>query len=211
MKNDLKAISHELRFWAGFVKTERFLNGWVADTKTPELHPVVYNFIKAISNPATKVLDLGSGVVSILNGTIPKQNLLACDPLGELYEVIFDYKHYGINPPIALHGEEIKFAEQFDIVHMSNAIDHAEFPEEIFANMANACKSGGFVIIQGFENEGEHMNYEGMHQWDFEVKDETLMVNKKPLTHPSLEVLKAYRFEGHYQGRTWYVYVAQKV
>ena len=218
---DLKAVKHELAFWAEFVKTPRFIEGWVADCKTPELHTIAYDFIRAVTSPMSKVLDLGSGVVSILNGTVKKENLLACDPLGELYEIIFDYKAHGINPPIPLQAEDIIFQEEFDIVHMSNAIDHATDPDKIFANIASACKAGGFVILQGFENEGSAQGYDGMHQFDFKTsdkngeegiqycrKDQKAPVN---LVNPSLEVLKVYRFPNHYQGKTWYIYVAQKV
>lgn len=214
---NLKEISHELQFWAGFVKTERFLDGWVADVKTPELHTITYDFIKAVTSKQSKVLDLGSGVVSILNGIIPKENLLACDPLGELYECIFDYKKYGISPPIPLQGEEITFVDQFDIVHMSNAIDHSDAPHKIFRNMAVACKPGGFVILQGFEYEGRNQNYQGMHQIDIWHEEEALMckhrneTNVAPFESKDMETLKLYAFPNHFQGKTWYIYVAQKL
>ena len=73
---ELSAIYHELNFWKSFVKTERFLKGWVANIKTPELHQETADFI--LSVPHKKVLDVGSGVVSILNGLVP---VLSFDPL----------------------------------------------------------------------------------------------------------------------------------
>ena len=83
---ELHGIYHELHFWKGFVKTERFLNGWVAKVKTPELNNEVADFIKSVSHES--VLDVGSGVCSLLNGLV---NVDTCDPLGDLYSLIFDF------------------------------------------------------------------------------------------------------------------------
>jgi hypothetical protein len=125
-RNIMEAIGHELAFWKGFVTNPRFLDGWVSsNVKTPELHDEIYDFLLSLQNYRNmSVLDIGSGAVSILNGTFPSNNIVCVDPLGSLYPIIFDYKAYGINPPIPCGGEEIEFQEQFDIVHCSNAIDH---------------------------------------------------------------------------------------
>jgi len=93
---DSKAIEHELNFWKGFVQTERFLVGWCGHHKTPELREQVADFI--LSVPHHKVLDVGSGVVSILNGLIPKENITTADPLGDHYKTIFDYQSHGMKP-----------------------------------------------------------------------------------------------------------------
>ena len=72
---ELHGIYHELAFWQQFVKTDRFLNGWVGKGKTPELNQEVADFIKSV--PHETVLDVGSGVCSILNEIIfNKKNIL---------------------------------------------------------------------------------------------------------------------------------------
>lgn len=167
----IQAIAHELKFWKEFVKTGRFLNGWVANIKTPELHQPVYNFLK---NKNFKVLDLGSGVVSILNGTV--KDLTPCDPLGELYECIFDYKKHKLPPPLPIAAEDLEFKEEFDVVHISNALDHSQNPRKAFEKMLQASKE--YVIVQGFENEAIFENWQGFHQWNMTL-DEHLKISGK--------------------------------
>lgn len=168
----ISAIAHELKFWKWFVTTPRFLDGWVRKKKTPELNEIVYNFLKQNNG---KTLDVGSGVVSILNGTI--NDLTACDPLGELYECIFDYKKYRIEPCLPLTAEELEFENEFDIVHISNALDHSQDPKKAFEKLLKATKK--YLIIQGFENEADYENWQGFHQWNMTLGDSLIISNKK--------------------------------
>jgi hypothetical protein len=55
------------------------------------------------------------------------KDLDAADPLANEYQQIFDYEKQRLIPPLAFAGEEVGAAlyEQYDVVHMSNAIDHS--------------------------------------------------------------------------------------
>lgn len=163
---ELKGIYHELAFWQKFVKTDRFLSGWVKKVKTPELHQEVADFI--LSVPHETVLDVGSGVVSILNGLV---NVRAVDPLGDLYRLVFDYDRHKIVPPMAFPAEELPFKNDYDIVHISNAIDHTQDPYKAYNALFKAVKPGGYLIIQGFENEATFENWQGFHQNDIFVEE----------------------------------------
>ena len=88
----IQGTQQELDFWKGFVKTERFLNGWVAKRKTPELNEFVAHFIQ--QHDHAKILDCGSGVVSILNGLCDDAELVATDLLAEQYAKIFQIIFY---------------------------------------------------------------------------------------------------------------------
>jgi hypothetical protein len=171
-----EGVGHELKFWKQFVKTKRFLEGWVSNGKTPELDNDVANFIwqQLHENEGCKVLDLGSGAVSILNGLVPADQLTTTDPLAELYECVFDYEQYGIKPPIPIAAELIgpHFGE-FQIVHMRNALDHSQDPMLALQRMMSCCIPEGYVIIQGFANEADAENWQGMHQWNISL-DEAL-------------------------------------
>lgn len=210
---ELSAIYHELNFWDGFVKTPRFLNGWVKKVKTPELHQSVHDFI--LSVPNGNVMDVGSGVVSILNGTVPDTSaLVTVDPLGDLYRLIFEYHRYGIKPPIAIPAEEIE-SDNFDIVHMSNALDHTQKPYTCFWNLIQAVKHGGYLIIQGFEDEAKFENWQGFHQWNFTLKGDSIMVENKEgsiikLGHPEIEIIKAEKYPNHFEGKTWFIWICKK-
>jgi SAM-dependent methyltransferase len=167
----MTAIGHELLFWKSFVKTDRFLKGWVAaDIKTPELQQEIYDFLTSFPDyREKKVLDVGSGAVSILNGTFPEENITTVDPLGALYPVIFDYEAYGIRAPIPCGGKNMNFSNKFDIVHCSNAIDHSQNPLAVYKNMHHACRDGGIVVLQSFTDEAINQNWEGFHQFNFNI------------------------------------------
>ena len=165
-------FQHELSFWEGFIQTDRFKQNWISDTPNPELQPESAGIILAEIEGKTKyrVLDLGSGVVSILRGTIPTKNLTACDPLADKYREIFDYDAHKIKPPDCYQGENLGYKDgQFDVVHISNAIDHTENPAAVLSEMERTCKKGGLIIISGFVNEGEHERYKGLHQWNARI------------------------------------------
>jgi SAM-dependent methyltransferase len=199
----IKAIAHELKFWKEFVKTPRFLNGWVRNIKTPELHEPVVPYVKG------KVLDLGSGVVSILNGTV--KDLVPCDPLGELYECVFDYKKYNLPVPLPIAGEDIEFKNEFDVVHISNALDHSQDPNKVFKNMLRATKD--LIIIQGFENEALFENWQGFHQWNMTLEGQTLKISGKEKVNLNsddykLEVILSQLIP--LDNKNWIIFIAKK-
>lgn len=208
---ELSAIYHELNFWKGFVKTPRFLDGWVSKKKTPELHQTVYDFIRSVPNDF--VLDVGSGVVSILNGTVP--NIKTVDPLGGLYQFIFDYQKHKIEPPVAYPCEELPYDQEFDIVHISNALDHTQNPYTCFWKLMQAVKYGGYLVIQGFEDEAKFENWQGFHQWNFTLKGDRIFVEKKEgtsikLNHPEIEIVKAEALKDYFQGKTWFIWICRR-
>lgn len=163
---ELHGIYHELAFWQQFVKTDRFLSGWVKKVKTPELNQEVADFILSVKNDS--VLDVGSGVCSLLNGLV---NVTACDPLGDLYRLIFDYERHKLTPPLAIPAEYLKYSNEFDIVHISNALDHCQNPYDALDNLIKAVKPGGYLIVQGFCNEAEHENWQGFHQFNLDLTE----------------------------------------
>lgn len=168
---ELHGIYHELNFWKGFVKTDRFLNGWVKKVKTPELNNEVADFI--LSVPHEKVLDVGSGVCSLLNGIC---NPLTVDPLGDLYKLIFNYENHRLASPLPIPAEEISFKDEFDIVHISNALDHCQSPPDAIERLYDAVKPGGFLIVQGFCDEAVYEQWQGFHQWNLDVDDEGALI-----------------------------------
>ena len=169
---NIKGSDHEIAFWKDFVKSDRFINGWLPDRKTPELNDLVYMFL--LGQPEADVLDCGSGVVSILNGTVKRQNLFSCDPLANEYAKIFDYNgaiadtYFSPNP---VGCEDLEYENQFDVVHISNALDHTQDPHAAYLAMYRAVKPGGFLIVQGFVNEGTHEDWNGFHQWDIDLDE----------------------------------------
>lgn len=198
---DLTGASHELDFWRGFVQTPRFLDLWCGDFPTPELQSEVKEFL--LERPEAKVLDVGSGVVSLLHGTA--RNLTAVDPLGDRYAGIFDYAAHGIEQPQAIAVEDLEFVEEFDVVHMSNALDHCQHPFDGLVCLMVAARPGGWLIVQGFENEATAMSRAGMHQWDLRVEGRTLICDTLHLAEGDRAFTHA--IPG---GRRWFVWMKQK-
>ena len=214
---ELHGIAHELKFWQGFVKTDRFIKGWVANCITPELNHQVYDFIHGMltqspDRNAVKIMDVGSGVVSILNGLVPQANLTVVDPLGELYELVFDYKKYGIKPPLPIPAEELDYSDAFDIVHISNALDHCQDPVVSYHHLYNAVKQGGFLIIQGFENEADYEQWKGFHQFNIELQEDSrsLFIQSKgedPVQISNAHFCKLIPLDN---GKSWFIFIVKK-
>ena len=204
-QKELHGIYHELNFWRGFVKTDRFRHGWVGKHKTPELQQYVADFIKSV--PHETVADVGSGVVSILNGLVP---VTPIDPLGELYQLVFDYKAHKLGHPLPFPAEEMPAINHFDIVHCSNAIDHTQRPMLAYESMMRAVKPGGFLIIQGFENEGTHENWQGFHQHDIYVNMDSLCIKNQMGAMMVIDNDPAHLDFVQFEGKRWYIWIKQK-
>lgn len=208
---ELEGIAHELKFWQGFVKTDRFLKGWVAPIKTPELHQEVYDFIKSVPNDS--IMDVGTGVVSILHGTTPEHTQHWVDPLGKLYELVFDYKKHNLCPPAAIPAEEITKENVYDIVHCSNALDHTQNPVQAVQRMLAAVKPGGYLILQGFENEGSFEHWKGFHKWNISVdEDESILTCTDENNDEYFLLGKPHQtFFKELDKKNWYIWIQQKL
>jgi ubiquinone/menaquinone biosynthesis C-methylase UbiE len=211
---ELKGIGHELKFWKGFVQTNRFLSDWVGKIVTPELAIDQAEVVVAIQRKLTKntkVLDLGSGVVSILNGLVPANQLTAADPLGELYECIFDYNQYKLSPPVPFPAEELpqEWTGTFDIVHMRNALDHSQNPMKVLENIFRVKKTGGIVIIHGFCNEAIQEKWQGFHQWNISLDENGDLIivdannKKETILNKTFSHTKKISI-----GREWFIWMA---
>lgn len=177
----LEGFDHEIDFWNKFVKTERFKQNWLTAVPNPECQPETWALVSdAVKDKKTaKILDIGSGVVSILRGITNDKYLTACDPLADEYAKIFDYEQHGIKPVVQGYCEELPFKDSsFDVVHISNALDHTQDPKKCVQEMQRVCKKDGLIVIAGFVNEGEHEGYRGLHQWNIDIKIKGLTCTK---------------------------------
>lgn len=180
-------FAHEIDFWKWFVESDRFLLNWVRPNVNPEIranHPDVAqcfdNFYHESNSRELAVLDVGSGALPWIKGIIPAMNLVACDPLAEEYEKIFDYKAHGQISPVKAFAESLPFDDNsFDIVHCSNALDHTQNPYKAILEMERVCRPGGMILIQGFENEAIHEGWQGLHQWNIRQCKTHLEVRSK--------------------------------
>ena len=178
-KTTTDGFAHEIEFWKGFVKSDRFLLNWVFPEQNPEIranHPDVakcFDDFAAARNQEwdiIDVLDVGSGALPWIKGVLPNMRLTACDPLADEYQKIFDYDAHEQQRPVKAFAESLPFDDNsFDIVHCSNALDHTQNPYKAILEMERVCRPGGMILIQGFENEAIHEDWKGLHQWNISI------------------------------------------
>lgn len=215
----IQGTNEELQFWKSFVKTPRFLNDWCSNEKTSELDQDVADFILKNCPEGGHILDCGSGAVSVLNGLHKTAHIVATDLLAYEYKKIFDYGKYGIDPPVSLEAEGVYdfYYDSMDIVHMRNALDHTQDPVKAYNSMLACVKPGGYLIIQGFENEGTFEKWQGMHQWDISLADDgaggkmlSIMGNPKRKfrsIHKGPVYYKQIKLD---TGKDWFVFIVKK-
>jgi 2-polyprenyl-3-methyl-5-hydroxy-6-metoxy-1,4-benzoquinol methylase len=67
-------------------------------------------------------------------------------------------------------------SRRFDIAYAVNSLDHSADPFTIISNMAAVVRPGGIVLLRHKRNEGESARYGGLHQWNFDVVDGSLLL-----------------------------------
>jgi SAM-dependent methyltransferase len=209
---NIKQIREELSFWKTFVKTDRFLKDWIADRKTSELDEYVSEFIKNVKHD--KILDVGSGPVSILHGLLKNSDITAVDALADYYQQIFNFKKYKINPPIFNRAETLNYESVFDIVHISNALDHCQDLNLAVNNLYKAVKQNGYLIIQTFEKEGTEQKWAGFHKWDISYSAKGIYAfsenGEKNLIIENSKIYKIKRQRKLYN-RIWTILIIKKI
>ncbi len=99
----------------------------------------------------------------------------------------------------------------FDLVHCSNALDHTQDPGLAYHKMMTAVKPGGYLIIQGFENEAINENWEGFHQWNISCSGIGRLAlsgkNNNPVLIDETNIFHRLQLE---TGKHWFIFIKQK-
>lgn len=128
------------------------------------------------------ILDVGSGPLTSVGKKLPGVELevTACDALADEY--LDTMAEVGITPPappVNCAGEELEStfgADSFDLVFMTNALDHTADPLLILRNMLTVARSRGAVVLRHMECEGERNEYFGIHLWNIEHRNGSFLV-----------------------------------
>jgi SAM-dependent methyltransferase len=155
-----------------------------------------------------RVLDVGAGPVTAMGDTWDDKTItvVPIDPLAREYEAVL--ARYAITPPIRTRygvGEALidQFGhESFDFAYACNCLDHAVDPVECYRQMLAVLKPGCSLVTFHEANEAEHQDYEGLHQWNFSVRDNRLLVwNREGETDvvAACDETGSYRIEGERQ------------
>jgi SAM-dependent methyltransferase len=180
--------SSEVDFWAEWLVGAPGTEQWASDREarldpdTEIRDPLVCAELER--NPAEEVsiLDVGAGPVTWLGYRYPgkKLTIVPVDPLADEYDrLLRDAK---LDPPIRtvrVAGEALAEhfgSRRFDIAYATNSLDHSADPFTIISNMAAVVRVGGVVLLRHKRNEGDSARYGGLHQWNFDVVDDGLIV-----------------------------------
>lgn len=180
--------SSEVDFWAGWLVGAPGTEQWASDREerldpnTEIRDPIVRAELER--NPAEEIsiIDIGAGPVTNLGYRYPGKTLaiVAVDPLADQYDGLL--RDAGLDPPIrtiAVAGEALLDhfgSRRFDIAYAANSLDHSADPLIIISNMARVVRTGGVVLLRHKRNEGESALYGGLHQWNFDVVDDNLLL-----------------------------------
>jgi SAM-dependent methyltransferase len=180
--------SSEVDFWAGWLVGAHGTEEWTSDRDSrldPETEirdPLLRAELER--NPAEQIsiLDVGAGPVTAVGFRYPGKTLtiVPVDPLADEYERLL--RDAGLDPPIRtilVAGEALLEhfgSRRFDIAYAVNALDHSADPFTIISNMVAVVRVGGVVILRHKRNEGESALYGGLHQWNFDAVDGSLLV-----------------------------------
>lgn len=176
-----------------------------------------------ISRTGAKVLDVGSGPLSLLAyGYYQKLYELDCvDPLADKYlELLAKYDYRIDYRLIQCPGETLStvFAENaYDIVWMHNALDHSQDPEIVVKELAKVLRPGGYLCIAGWANEGTAEGFLGLHQNDLRLVGGRLHLSTKAVRAPKqidaldcLTVIESNQSKAKGASKEWMQIVYQK-
>jgi SAM-dependent methyltransferase len=180
--------SSEVDFWAEWLVGAPGTEEWKSDRESrlaPDTQirdPLVRAELER--NPAEEIsiLDVGAGPLTGLGFRYPGKTLtiVPVDPLADEYERLL--RDAELDPPIRtirVAGEALLEhfgSRRFDIAYASNSLDHSADPFTIISNMAAVVGTGGIVLLRHKRNEGESARYGGLHQWNFDVVDDSLLL-----------------------------------
>lgn len=173
----LTGIKEELDFWNNYMDTQGDIyKEDYEKTVCANKKFVLDNDIDEIyCNKEFKFIDVGSGPFSRCGKETEKvdMNFTAVDPLAEAYNIMKVNKRIDNGIVIDTAFVELldkKYGENvFDMVHMSNSLDHCFDALCGIYQLIYICKIGGKIILRHAENEAERSEYGGFHQWNLSV------------------------------------------
>lgn len=194
----LSEVESEIVYWDGLFATQGRKGG------DPEIFKFRTNPMCAFQIPDdlegedSKVLDVGSGPYSrlgyIYNGK--KVDLTLIDPLAFAYREL--EKRYGYSFAASPRTGMVECLSlilpenEYDLVHMSNSLDHSFDPIEGIKQMLYVTKVGGKVILRHHDNVAENANYTGLHQWNITTDNNRCIVWNKSLRIDVNDLIKEY-------------------
>lgn len=189
MTNSKQDFKSEIEYWDKELSLKGAYPKAIINRSTPSLmykeYPPVFEKYRQLFSHKIKVLDIGSGPMSML-AHASQNNLidLECsDPLADEYYILLNKYGFKINYPIhSCPGETLteRFQEgSFDIIWIHNALDHSENPKVVFEQAVRLLKKSGYLLILGWSKEATAEGFLGLHQNDLFLENDHLMLSNR--------------------------------
>lgn len=185
----LQGLESEIDFWLNYMANKGgiFFYGFNETTSSQRKFELENDIPNELIGTEISFIDVGSGPFSRCGHVTDKVklNAISVDPLAEIYTVL--KTKYGLDNGVNLKSGFVELLEyefesnSFDIVHMSNSLDHCFSAIDGIRQLLNICKIGGKVILRHSENEAENEKYVGLHQWNLSLHNDenTFLVWRK--------------------------------
>lgn len=199
------ALTHEeVSWWDMWLKTKG--GDWPKDflrrtNFAQPLEPRIEQALTASNVPrgaSVKILDIGSGPLTNIGAQSAHYDvdILAIDPLADEYNRLLDL--YGIEPPNrSIKGEAEQLDSMFpdhsfDIVWARNSLDHSYNPLLGLHRIFKVLKVGGQLILTFHRNEADQGNYQGLHNWNFDMREDEFIVEHRGNVVNVFEILRPF-------------------
>lgn len=175
----LDGLYDEIAYWKALLAGELPESTRLSEVTDPNRKFMLEEDLPNEKGRLIKFADIGSGAYSSCGKKTDKVNLeiTAVDPLASAYKILknkYNIQDNGIDVEVGfVELLDKQYQENtFDIVHMSNSLDHCF--DAVFAiyQLLFICKIGGRVILRHYENEAEEEGYQGLHQWNLSLHNE---------------------------------------
>lgn len=152
------------------------------------LPPLIEQALAASGAPSgsrLRILDLGSGPLTNVGSRSERYQaeVVPVDPLAEAYNRLID--KYGViapNPTSVAEAEHLdrRFPpHSFDVVWACNSLDHSHDPVLGLYQAFQVLKPGGHLILTFHRNEADHGGYEGLHNWNFDMRNGAFVIESR--------------------------------
>lgn len=204
-------IFEEINFWESWFKTQGL--EWPDDYKfrldpNTEMQSYLKDLISGKENP--NILDIGAGPLTFIGKNINgvPVNIMALDALAAHYNIIM-HRHE-ITPPIKTVFKESEDIDQlqgyflFDLIVAQNTLDHSHNPMKAIMNMPALLKPEGVIYLNHYSKTGENEKYLGLHQWNFYLENDRLMLANDDVIYDVLTEI-CFAYESEYVAHNSYI------
>jgi len=155
IKEDLVSFNR----WEIAQKSEReFWDGYTSESLSKELEKMYLKKVEFLVNQISKykkldknskILQVGSGPMGIIY-YFPTEKKYAIDPLADFYKEKFKFNYGKVNFKKGV-GEEIpSLGKSFDVVILTNVLDHVHLPEKVLSEIRRVLKDDGIFHFENY-------------------------------------------------------------